>query len=149
MRKFLRYLRIAFTAVCGIMVVLLVVLWVRSYSSWYDLDVSGMNSSVTAMKGKLFINEMFYPKETDTRTTVLLKDHLLGYPIRITVFRGGDFTPFGTGITIPIWCLILLSAALSFVPGLHQFSWHFTLRTLLLATTLIAAVLGFLVWMVR
>src|SRR5436309_31493 len=35
MPRFLRYLRIAFSATCGIACVLLVVLWVRSYW-WYD-----------------------------------------------------------------------------------------------------------------
>jgi hypothetical protein len=48
-------------------------------------------------------------------------------------------------ILIPTWCLIVLSIAVAVVP-IH---WRFSLRTLLIATTLIAVVLDLIVWMSR
>src|SRR5438067_2362540 len=44
MRRFLRYLRIAFSVTCVIACVLLIVLWVRSYR-WID-TLSGFNPSI-------------------------------------------------------------------------------------------------------
>ena len=47
---------------------------------------------------------------------------------------------------IPYWFLTLFSAALAAAPWLR---WRFSLRTLLLAITLIAVVLGLIVWSIR
>src|SRR5688572_586498 len=52
-----RKLRIAFSAVCGVLCLMLIVLWVRSYS-WFD----SMNSSghrFTSLCGSLYIDEQF------------------------------------------------------------------------------------------
>ena len=49
-------------------------------------------------------------------------------------------------IMMPYWFLVLLSAVFAAAPWIrHQFS----LRTLLIATTLIAVLLGLIVWLVR
>jgi hypothetical protein len=46
-------------------------------------------------------------------------------------------------LRLPYWCLILISVAFAAVPWIH---WRFSLRTLLIATTLIAVVLGLIVY---
>ncbi len=47
---------------------------------------------------------------------------------------------------IPHWFVIILAATSGIVPWLR---WHFSLRTLLIATTLIALVLGLAVYAAR
>ena len=49
-------------------------------------------------------------------------------------------------VTVPTWLLVSLFAAFAALPWLR---WRFSLRTLLIATTLIAVVLGIIVWMTR
>ena len=45
---------------------------------------------------------------------------------------------------IPFWFLVMLSAAVGTIPWL---TYRFSLRTLLIATTLVAVVLGLIVWL--
>ena len=47
----------------------------------------------------------------------------------------------GFVITIPTWSLIAMSAALAAL-FVFKGTWRFTIRTLLIATTLVAAALG-------
>ena len=50
---------------------------------------------------------------------------------------------------MPYWCPTLLIAAFAVAPWIPQLSWRFSLRTLLVATTLIAVGLGAVVYAVR
>jgi hypothetical protein len=52
----------------------------------------------------------------------------------------------GWHVSIPDWFLILLCCAAGSIPWLR---WRFTLRTLLIATTLVAVVLGLIAWSIR
>ena len=52
-------------------------------------------------------------------------------------------------IMVPHWFLILLSALLAYVPWLRFWSTRFSLRTLLIVTTLIAVGLGLIAWAAR
>jgi predicted secreted protein len=54
--------------------------------------------------------------------------------------------PIGMRIEIPAWFLILGMVLLAPLPWIH---WRFSLRTLLIATTLFALVLGLAVWAAR
>jgi hypothetical protein len=47
-------------------------------------------------------------------------------------------------VCIPDWLLIFISIAFAAAPWIR---WRFSLRTLLIATTLVAVVLGLVVWM--
>ena len=47
-------------------------------------------------------------------------------------------------VRFPIWFLILVASTFAAVPCFH---WRFSLRTLLIATTLVAIVLGLIVWL--
>jgi hypothetical protein len=57
-----------------------------------------------------------------------------------------EFASGVAGVPIPFWCLAVAFAALSVNPWI---CWRFTLRTLLMATTLVAVVLGLIVYAVR
>jgi hypothetical protein len=48
---------------------------------------------------------------------------------------------------IPVWSAILVAAPLAAAPWIRQLRYRFSLRTLLLATTLVAVVLGLIVWL--
>ena len=50
-------------------------------------------------------------------------------------------------VCVPYWFLVLLSVA--DLPSHPWLRWRFSLRTLLIATTLVAVVLGIIVWMSR
>jgi hypothetical protein len=49
----------------------------------------------------------------------------------------------GNAVSIPYWPIALTSAILATLPWLR---WQFSLRTLLIAMTILAAVLGLIVW---
>jgi hypothetical protein len=57
--------------------------------------------------------------------------------------------PNGFHIAVPHWFLIMVSATIAAIPLAPWLRLRFSLRTLLLATTLIAVVLGIIVWMSR
>jgi hypothetical protein len=121
MLGFLRYLRIAFSATCLAACVLLTVLWWRSYSACVTMNLGPFDSfiSFTSDEGTL----------------------LFAYPA----------DNFGTQvkfINVPSWFTVLIAATLAVLPWI-QWSKRFSLRTLLIATTLIALMLGIIVWMWR
>lgn len=53
-------------------------------------------------------------------------------------------TYYGAAYSVSIGLLVMLVGALAALPWL---SWRYSLRTLLIATTLIAVVLGLIVWL--
>jgi hypothetical protein len=116
-----RKLRIAWSVMCGIGCLLLIVLWVRSYSC---------------------NDHVHFPVMSDRMVTIDSTANRLS----ITTYSLYRPLAWHRGITLPHWCLILIASALAAVPWLR---WRFSLRTLLIATTLIAVVLGIIVWMSR
>jgi hypothetical protein len=155
MKRFLRYLRIAFSAFCGIACVLLIVLWVRSATN------------VDALQGPLS-KEGFWHCQT-------IEGHIVLYLVKGTredklgewnagtisleaVKAGMEGAILGKGnlswewpaahdiASVPCWVPTVCVFALGIVPWLP---WHFSLRTLLIAMTLIAVVLGLIVWTLR
>jgi hypothetical protein len=49
-------------------------------------------------------------------------------------------------ISVPLWLLFFVTAAIGAIPWLR---WRFSLRTLLIATTLLAVALGLVIWAAR
>jgi hypothetical protein len=64
-------------------------------------------------------------------------------------FHIRDATSFGTGVIVRFWAPVVLFAILTAVPLLPLPRWRFRLRTMLIVTTLIAVVLGFIAWLMR
>jgi hypothetical protein len=56
-------------------------------------------------------------------------------------------TPAGESILFPDWFPIFLLAFLGYAPWSRHWNWQFSLRTLLIATTVVAVVLGLIVWL--
>jgi hypothetical protein len=141
-----RKLRIAWSVAWGLACVLLIVLWVRSYWKWdfviavpfQGAETKGAESYTgTASLQSIDRND---PPHWSWSVFEIDEDAL-------GVFAAcRENTHFGFGveregnrwaILVPHWFLLLLAAAVAVAPWLR-----FSLRTLLIATTLVALVLG-------
>jgi hypothetical protein len=154
--KTYRVLRITSSAVCGVLCVLLIALAVRSYYRWESV-VWG----VTAQQGFLLCSHsgaviVEYINVSGT-TATLYKWHVNSMPSPDTnVFPIGGIEESWAGfsihgswnggflISVPYWFLFPTCAVLAAVPWI-QWSRRFSLRSLLIATTLVAVVLGVVV----
>jgi len=146
----LRKLRIAWSVFWGVACVLLIVLWVRSYqweesasgplpgASGFILDSIPSRLEIQLWDGHLSWEVIRYSQES------LKARHIERSPFRGTGF-GFYSRPHYCIIHIPYWFLSISTAILTAVPWL-RYSKRFRLRTLLIATTLVAVVLGLAVW---
>jgi hypothetical protein len=153
MRRFLRYLRIAFSATCAIACVLLIVLWVRSY--WrIDYICIPLNHNQgmfgNLMLGMMGVGTTAHP-EQQIITSELNVEH-----VKFAADRFRSLYPYGFGasstakstfVVFPFWLAVVCSAAFAVAPWYRLIPYRFTLRTLLIATTLVAVVLGLIVWL--
>ena len=145
MRKSLRYLRITWTVFCGIACVLLIVLWVRSYragdSTRADGDYVSYDDSrmylytIDSTKGNIHLSLCASKPPWETRF-----DHTKHFGFGLSSWDAS------TTISFPYWFPVVLTATVATAPWLRR---RFSLRTLLIATTLVAVALGLIVWAVR
>jgi hypothetical protein len=152
-----RKLRIAWSVVCGLACVLLIALWVRSY--WYTDDLAFR--SIVAGRLTFFSNkgEMWLYWHADTLLRVIDFGSIStkydpGFPptsLGFGFIRDDDLDDGLDywGIGFPQWFLSLICVAGIAIPWLPWWSKRFSLRTLLIATTFVAVVLGGIVWAVR
>ena len=152
MSRFLRYLRIAFSATCLIACVLLIVMWVRSYRWREDCYYRGPNQSLAAFisdDGNFFFTfgEVYPPRPLPT--WIYSKSDSTSVRQKYTVF---DLKKIGRSkgeklrLRVPAWIMVFAMPIFAALPWLR---WRFSLRSLLIATTLIAVVLGLIVWLSR
>jgi len=73
-----------------------------------------------------------------------LKEQVPSKPGVVTIWNAGVMFLKGSGVMIPDWILILMMGTIAAAPWI-RWRWKFSLRTLLIATTLIAVVLGLVV----
>jgi hypothetical protein len=140
-----RKLRIAFSVVCGIACVLLIALWVRSYFRLDDLSYRDIH--ISSLRGILFFNgEVFLDETTDEAGPTEFK--LFRYTLFLYSNASHDVGVIGDEIAIPEWVLVGSTALIGVLPWI-QWSNRFSLRSLLIATTLIAVMLGLIVWSIR
>jgi hypothetical protein len=141
-------LRIAWSIVCGIGCVLVIMLWPRSYGTW-DRCFGTWNNhgwQLNSMLGHLVlvvvedtrqIPFFFESLPTEGRFTGEFDKYVLG-------FYFGRKPSIELGV--PFWFIVLVGLAITAAPWLRHLSWRFRLRTLLITITLIAVVLGLAVW---
>src|SRR4051812_43927083 len=146
-----RKLRIAWLLFWSVACILLVVLWTRSYR-WQEQFVRIRSSNNRfVMLGQSYGAVFFRtgdPQITDWRRyTVLDKWYLSRIeadPYRVQkLWIKLDIRNGHRGIHLPHWIVLLACCAISSAPWL---GCRFSLRTLLIATTLVAVVLGLAVW---
>ena len=139
-----RKLRIAWSVVWGVAAVLLIVLWVRSYRSHENVWFNVTNSRVITFSSEQGELACQWYATRPTFDFTWINDVSM-------VHRGSSTWKFIKSrsywiVFFPYWFPTLLSASLAAVPWLR---WKFSLRTLLIATTLVAVVLGFAVYATR
>jgi hypothetical protein len=144
-------LRIAWSVVWGVLAVLLIALWVRSYWRCDLIDfrtISGHHFQIGHARGILGCG--------GDANLFSLPWSITKWDIASDVTRGDEtiqghfgFTfeavlSFGTVATAPHWFAVMLCAIVAAAPWI-RWKWRFSLRTLLIATTLIAVVMGLIV----
>jgi hypothetical protein len=151
-----RKLRIAWSVFWGIACVLLIGLWVRSYhtrdfggvrlTTWQYLRLDSkegqVNLSVRAFDGTADPHRWWRHTHTGFPSYDLLNPE--GQSVSknwFQIMRWKDRTE----VLIPYWFIALSSVAIA---SLTWIRWRFNLCTLLIATTLVAVVLGVIVWSV-
>jgi hypothetical protein len=138
-----RNLRIAWSVPWGAAAVLLCVLWVRSYW-WMDTTNPYLRHTVTTARGKLWWNPQIFI-ESNTAAVAFEEAATKGGRVFSFPIHPVKVTRSSRGIAIPIWFPALFAAVISLAPWIH-WSKRFSLRTLLIATTLVAVALGLVVW---
>jgi len=144
-RLFTSRLRIAWSVICGIACVLLIVLWVRSYS-----HSSGRLTHLDARQ------RMFSLWSRNGAVLVSAADRGTGYRNGWTIhFVQDSFLGFGFAgnaqaysIQMPYWFPLAAVGIAGVAPWISRAN-RFSLRTLLIATTVVALALGTFIWLAR
>ena len=158
----LKYLRIAVTALSFTACVLLVVLWVRSY---YFRDATILDSSkgwlhFVSMHGRVSCSQGIQPtgmdwsgrplllrRFTEPNTSARLPKDMRPPFAASLRFDWKQHTD-GVEIVVPYWSLVLVCIGITATVGFGR-GLQFSLRTLLIATTLIAVGLGTVIYLAR
>ncbi len=143
-----RKLRIAWSVAWRIGTVLLVVLWVRSHHSELMAFRLGPSSysAFTFSKGWLhYYGSRVPPKPVTAIEWEFDSRHDLDLPTGIQ----WRITSSSQSVAIPIWVPAVIAGSLAGAPWLPLLGRlrRFSLRTLLIATTLVAVGLGLIVWL--
>jgi hypothetical protein len=144
-----RKLRIAWSVMWSLLAVLLVVLWVRSY---WQAGCFGCQS-----RPSFFIHsqrgQLTYMSGLPERVRLgFLRDSTFFDATRVSpppVWGFGAATSGGiiSLLFLPYWPVVLLASTLAVLGVLPWLRWRFSLRTVLIAMTLVALVLGAIVWL--
>src|SRR5262249_46214756 len=147
--------KIAWTVFFAVLAVAFVVLWALSYLR--RLDFGSPAHSLILNCGQLFWCSDIAPSGSGISFDISPPDDMflgrLGFLMDLqSVWGFGAASYSGRSVvTVPFWFVTLLSALLDGLPWLSSLprSSRFSLRTLLIATTLVAVVLGLIVWAAR
>lgn len=169
MYRILRYTRIAFSCTCAIACALLIVVWARSYWRFDQFARLGSNATYfgcTSAQGRVllgssndpmlstvfgtrWIRREFSLKNWDEATNIAFFPASVSKSDAPAIFSWLQFnrnfyiqSGASYEITLPYWLLVVPFATLAAIPWMR---WRFSLRTLLIATTVIAAILGAIV----
>jgi hypothetical protein len=139
-----RKLRIAWSVAWGLATVLLIVLWVRS-NWWYETCHAPMGNSIfggASVRGFIILESDASPVLPIGYYTCPAMSVTLDLPQRF-VWIYFTSTPTGFGFVVSMWFALAMSLGAATVPWIR---YRFSLRTLLIATTLVAVVMGLAVW---
>jgi hypothetical protein len=155
-----RKLRIAWSVACGILCLLLVVLWVRSYWRADELTLAS-RLRLTSIYGCIqhmgpfgryrFEEDWDYLCWRPSRDEIRAITQTEANPKEKALLKRFGLTPRPPSIwqrSVPHWVAVCIAATLTVAPWL-KLSIRFSLRTMLIATTLVAALLGAIVYAVR
>ncbi len=139
----LRKLRISFSAGCAILCLLLIALWVRSYW-WTDQIVCKLSSTayvgIGVLPGALGVGFSKDSNVTPWTQNTFPTEAWLSHDKKYSRIWGGFIFELQATV-IPIW---LIGLSLMSLGAIAWLPWRFSLRTLLIAMTVIALALGLL-----
>jgi len=156
----LRCLRIAFSTVSVVAGLFLIALWMRSYGTrdvvfWNFYGANGVG--VWSCTGRIVFSSQANFPSTGRRLWYVSHGGIIDWrKMRDRTEESiSAYSGFGAGrrngvsqVMIPHWFFVLLTAALASSPW-WQREWRFSLRALLITTTLIAMALGLAVYGLR
>jgi hypothetical protein len=139
-----RKLRIAWSVVWGILCLLLIVLWVRSYSS-YDfvkvMPTAGLVSGVGVVMADTVDHHWFHNSllETESVRHNDIDERRSGFwGFGYNIWQDGDWQ-----VWAPHWFVVIITVCVGAAPW---WSLRFSLRTLIIAMTVVAVALGLIVF---
>jgi hypothetical protein len=145
-----RKLRIAWLVLWGLAAVLLIVLWARSYSrhTLSLVHVTPTHRFYLHSRGGTVAIERQRRVFISLELLLLHEDSDFDYLMTNAGFKvlRGKSEWEASAVSVSYWLLVATAACAGTLP---LFPWHFSLRTLLIATTLVAVVLGIIVWVSR
>jgi hypothetical protein len=145
-----RKLRIAWSVAWGIVAMLLCVLWVRSYSRLDFCKIPIGSLHFHTIKGKAIFFTL--PQRPDFKVGTVPMKYVAHHDVLNSPYSGWS-TPTGFTISeekpaphfqLPFFIPTIVAL---FAGTLLWLPCRFSLRTLLIATTLVAVVLGLIVWL--
>ena len=148
-----RKLRIAWSVFWGLAAVLLIALWVRSYV-WRDGCYIASRIHLSSCYGQITLDAALPPYSfeqdwsywCDSAESTFRGFGKLEFARRnLLMFSWESFRPFRP-CYFPHWSMVVPLAAFAIAPWIRSLSLRFSLRTLLIATTLVAVALGLVVW---
>ena len=159
-----RKLRIAWSVMWGIVALLLIALWVRSYSmhdAFYiirrnHVDANGVGNgglwliSFNGNVSSLVEVSPFFWRGEEIRIRSNPYENGMSdkpYAQRGFAVSYGKYAGNCLFVRCPYWILLLLAVPITLLSWLPWWSNRFSLRTLLIATTLVAVGLGLIVWL--
>jgi hypothetical protein len=151
-----RALRIAWTAFWAIAAFLLLAMWVRSY--WWIDDAIGPISSTHVLVLGSDSGRFIARVDKGERHPTTVRWQLYHTPLAMLQgeFSHPNFAKpqFGFSGTNPNfyladWLATIAAVIFATLPWIMTFEWRFGLRTLLIATTLVAVALGLVDWLTR
>jgi hypothetical protein len=147
-----RKLRIAYATVCGVFCLLLIALWVRSYGREGMLFRGKeclLQSSNGTLRVRYYRPEFYYDTQTSaikSRNGFLVERMPLWLSSRgLHLYRSNGLFL----LELPYMFLLPIAALVTVVPQMRRLRFHFSLRTLLIATTLVTIFLGLIVYAAR
>lgn len=157
LRPLVRYLRILWSMLFGILCVLLLGLWVRSYS--HQDTVGGRFTrlvfSASSVRARVVSQFAWVPPAESGFSLKVNSEDIDNFErmdaelLEMSNKLGfGFFQVPAPCLTLPHWFAVLTAAGIAAIPWI-RWTNRFSLRTLLIFTTLIAVVLGLILWASR
>jgi hypothetical protein len=144
-----RKLRIAWSVAWGVAAVLLIALWVRSYwyNDMYGIQIGRAKCIASSLRGSIVLSWDTWGKYGFLRgyssvpaSIARITDDISWLGFRFAML------PDGIGLILPMWFCLAVTIGIASMSWLR---WRFSLRTLLIATTLVAVVLGLAIYAAR
>ena len=162
-----RKLRIAWSVAWGVVAVLVVVVWVRSYFTLHNFALGGSRGSISCTSFRGQLGSLWFPtggiasppamfSRFDSspigETSVVEYNDGIGKPLPSYLgFKFNSWIPASFPsrcrlLVIPYWFPALVCGIEGALPWWRRLNGRFSIRTLLIATTVVAVGLGLIQW---